>query len=60
LTTSRLQSHSPSGQIQAFQITYELIKDDFVCEPHATVNLKGKGEIEVWLVTGESKLTLSL
>jgi guanylate cyclase len=27
-----------------------LIKDEFVCEPRGTLDVKGKGEMEVWLV----------
>ena len=49
-TASRMQSHGVPGQIQVSENTYELIKDDFVCEPRGAVNVKGKGEMEVWLV----------
>ena len=47
---SRMESHGMSGTIQIAQATYELIKDEFVCEPRGTVHVKGKGEMEVWLV----------
>jgi adenylate cyclase len=47
---SRMESHGMSGMIQITQATYELIKDEFVCEPRGTVPVKGKGEMEVWLV----------
>ena len=47
---SRMESHGMSGTIQIAQATYELIKDEFVCEPRGTVDVKGKGEMEVWLV----------
>jgi guanylate cyclase len=30
-----------------------LVKDEFMCEPRGTVNVKGKGEMEVWFVTGQ-------
>ncbi len=30
--------------------TYELIKEEFICDPHGTVYVKGKGEMEVWYV----------
>ena len=49
---SRMESHGLGGTIQITQATYELIKDEFVCEPRGTVTVKGKGEMEVWLVTG--------
>jgi adenylate cyclase len=47
---SRMESHGLGGTVQITQTTYELIKDEFVCEPRGTVNVKGKGEMEVWLV----------
>jgi len=47
---SRMESHGMGGTIQITPATYELIKDEFVCEPRGTVNVKGKGEMEVWLV----------
>ena len=51
-TASRMESHGVPGQIQISPSTYELIKGDFVCEPRGTINVKGKGEMPVWLVTG--------
>ena len=47
---SRMESHGLGGAVQITQTTYELIKDEFVCEPRGTVNVKGKGEMEVWFV----------
>jgi adenylate cyclase len=47
---SRMESHGISGAVQITQATYQLVKDEFVCEPRGTVNVKGKGEMEVWLV----------
>lgn len=47
---SRMESHGLSNAVQITGATYELIKDEFVCEPRGTVNVKGKGEMEVWLV----------
>jgi len=47
---SRMESHGLGGAVQITQTTYELIKDEFVCEPRGTVNVKGKGEMDVWLV----------
>ncbi len=41
--------------IQITQATYELIKDAFVCESRGTVDVKGKGEMEVWLVLSEKE-----
>ena len=47
---SRMESHGVGNAVQITRATYELIKDEFVCEPRGTVLVKGKGEMEVWLV----------
>lgn len=47
---SRMESHGLGGTIQITRETYEAIKEEFVCEPRGTVDVKGKGEMEVWLV----------
>ena len=49
-TASRMESHGQEGIIQISRATYELIKDDFICEPLGYVNVKGKGDMEVWQV----------
>jgi len=51
-TASRMESHGVPGQIQITRATYELIKDEFLCEPRGPVSVKGKGEMEVWQVQG--------
>ena len=52
---SRMESHGLGGAVQITQTTYELIRDEFICEPRGTVNVKGKGEMEVWLVVSAKK-----
>jgi len=47
---SRMESHGVGDAVQITRATYELIKDEFVCEPRGTVAVKGKGKMEVWLV----------
>jgi adenylate cyclase len=47
---SRMESHGLGGTIQITRATYELIKDEFICEPRGTLDVKGKGKMEVWLV----------
>jgi guanylate cyclase len=49
-TASRMESHGQEGIIQITRDTYNLVRDDFVCEPRGTVQVKGKGEMEVWSV----------
>ncbi|HBY95418.1 MAG TPA: guanylate cyclase [Chloroflexi bacterium] len=51
-TASRMESHGVGGTIQITRATYELIKDDFLCVPRGTVNIKGKGPMEVWHIIG--------
>jgi guanylate cyclase len=51
-TASRMESHGHSGIIQVTRDTYELIRDDFACEPQGTIDVKGKGAMQVWHVTG--------
>jgi guanylate cyclase len=50
-TASRMESHGLGGTVQITRDTYEMIKDEFVCEPRGLVKVKGKGDMEAWLVT---------
>ncbi len=52
-TASRMESHGAAGAIQISEATFELLKDDFICEPHGLLNVKGKGEMNVWYVLGK-------
>ncbi|MGH3092528.1 MAG: adenylate/guanylate cyclase domain-containing protein, partial [Gaiellaceae bacterium] len=47
-TASRMESHGTPGRIQITRATYELLADEFECEPRGTIALKGKGEVETW------------
>ena len=49
-TASRMESHSAGGSIQVTEATYDLIKEEFVCDPRGTIQIKGKGEMPVWFV----------
>ena len=40
------------GEIQVTRATYDLLKDEFVCEPRGTIDVKGKGAMETWYVVG--------
>jgi guanylate cyclase len=51
-TASRMESHGAPGRIQITRATYELLADEFACEPRGTIDVKGKGEIEVWYLVG--------
>ena len=56
-TASRMESHGQGGFIQITRATYDLVRDDFLCEPRGTVTVKGKGDMEVWFVTEIKKGT---
>ena len=47
-TASRMESHGTPGRIQITRATYELLEDEFECEPRGPIAVKGKGEIEAW------------
>ena len=50
-----MESHGSGGVTQITRATYELIGNDFVCEPHGMLNVKSKGEMEVWHVMAAKK-----
>jgi adenylate cyclase len=58
-TASRMESHGTGGTIQITRATYDLVKDEFVCEPRGTVNVKGKGEMEIGHVTSSKPVAVS-
>jgi adenylate cyclase len=51
-TASRMESHGTPGRIQITRATYELLADDFECEPRGPITVKGKGEMDAWYVLG--------
>ena len=56
-TASRMQSQGTPGQVQITRATYELLKDEFECEPRGTVSVKGKGEMETWYLVRPRPVT---
>jgi guanylate cyclase len=59
-TASRMESHGTPGRIQITRATYELLADDFECEPRGTIAVKGKGEVEAWYLTAVEPATAGL
>ena len=51
-TASRMESHGTPGRIQITRATYELLRDEFACEPRGTIVVKGKGAMEAWYLVG--------
>jgi adenylate cyclase len=51
-TASRMESSGEAGEINISGITYELVKDFFLCEFRGKVPVKYKGEVEMYFVKG--------
>jgi len=51
-TASRMESHGVPGRIQIDEAAYESLAGDFVCEPQGTIDVKGKGTMATWFLTG--------
>lgn len=54
-TASRMESSGKPGQIQVTRETYEKLKDLFSFENRGVIQVKGKGEMETFLLKAESK-----
>ncbi len=50
---SRMESTGVPGQIQVTRSVYERLKDGYKFESRGVVQVKGKGEIEAWLLHGQ-------
>jgi adenylate cyclase len=51
-TASRMESHGTPGRVQITRSTYELLGDEFECEPRGPIPVKGKGDVEAWYLVG--------
>jgi adenylate cyclase len=49
-TASRMESSGLPGEIQLSPSTHELIEERFLCESRGTIPVKGKGEMETFLL----------
>ena len=49
-TASRMESSGVPGAIQVSPSTHELLKDAYVCESRGPIQVKGKREMETWLL----------
>jgi adenylate cyclase len=47
---SRMESHGLANQIQITAATYKIIQHDFLCTPRGAIEIKGRGEMETWIV----------
>jgi len=51
-TASRMESSGMPGKVNISGITYELVKDYFICEYRGKLPVKYKGNIDMYFVTG--------
>lgn len=51
-TASRIQSAADPGQIVISVMTYELVKEFFVCEYYGKIPVKYKGDLDMYIVKG--------
>jgi class 3 adenylate cyclase len=49
-TASRMETQGAPGKIQITQATYELVKEEFICEPRGSVTVKGIGAMDTWFL----------
>ena len=49
-TASRMESQGEPGKIQITCDTYDRLKDEFICESHGPLPIKGKGLMETWFL----------
>ncbi len=55
-TASRMESHGIAGYIQVTAATYERLKDEYRFEKRGSIQVKGKGEMTTYLLTGPKVL----
>jgi class 3 adenylate cyclase len=49
---SRMESTGAPGKIQVSQDTYERLNGEFLLESRGVIDVKGKGEMQTWFLTG--------
>jgi adenylate cyclase len=49
-----MESEGVAGSIQVTPATYELIRDEFVCEPRGVVSVKGKGDMHTYMLVSRA------
>jgi adenylate cyclase len=57
---SRMESHGEPGCIQVTDVTYELLKEEFILESRGTIEVKGRGKMQTyWLLDRRSVAAFS-
>jgi class 3 adenylate cyclase len=54
-TASRMESHGVAGRVHVSHSTYELLRDRFEFEARGTIDIKGKGPMQTYLLVGEKR-----
>ncbi|MCT7977071.1 adenylate/guanylate cyclase domain-containing protein [Laspinema olomoucense] len=57
-TASRMESHGITGKIQISETTYQLLQDKYKFEERGVIDIKGKGEMKTYFLTGRNGSTL--
>ncbi len=52
-TANRMESHGIAGKIQVTVATYERLKDKYIFEERGIIDIKGKGEMLTYFLTGQ-------
>jgi class 3 adenylate cyclase len=47
---SRMESHGIPNKIQITQTTYNLLKNEFICEERGIISIKGKGDMQTYFL----------
>jgi|GEM_PF-1788428 len=54
-TASRMESSGEAGKIQVSEKFYEYIKDDYECQYRGQTEIKGKGTMKLYFLTGKKQ-----
>jgi len=52
-TANRMESNGAVGKVNISKTTYLLVKNDFNCEYRGKIEVKGKGEVEMYFIERE-------
>jgi class 3 adenylate cyclase/HAMP domain-containing protein len=54
-TASRMESHGVAGRVHVSHTTYDLLREEFEFEARGTIEIKGKGPMQTYLLVGEKR-----
>ena len=59
-TAARMEQHGMPGRINISQSTFELVRDEFICNSRGRIAAKHKGEIDMYFIEHERRIPLTL